>query len=131
MKHRLGEVLFAPADIVLDNENVLQPEVFFIAADRRSVAEDDYVQGAPDLVVEVVSAGTVKCDRGDKLKLYERYGVGEYWLVDTRTRSVEVYTNADRDFTLQEVYAEDHDMVRSAMVLSGFEVRHATVFAGL
>ena len=130
MSLTLGEVLFAPADVALDDENVLQPDVFFIAAGRQNLTQGDYVQGAPDLVVKVVSVGTVKRDRGDKLKLYERYGVREYWLVDARTRSVEVYVNAGNDFTLQEVYAENQDIVRS-LALQGFEMNLASVFEGI
>lgn len=128
--HHLGEILFAPADVALDDENVLQPDVFFIAAGRQNLTQGDYVQGAPDLVVEVVSVGTVKRDRGDKLKLYERHGVREYWLVDARTRSVEVYVNTGNDFTLQEVYAENQDTVRS-LALQGFEMNLASVFEGI
>lgn len=87
--HHLGEVLCAPADVAEDDENVLQPDVFFIAAGRQNLTQGNYVQGAPNLVVEVISVGTVKLDRGDKLKLFERSGASEYWLVDARTRSVE------------------------------------------
>ncbi len=128
--NHLGEVFFAPADVALDDENVLQPDVFFIAAKRGDVATGEYVQGAPDLVVEVVSMGTVERDRGDKMKLYERCGVHEYWLVDARTHSVEIYTSSERDFELRELYAENHDMVGS-FTLEGFEMTLESVFEGV
>lgn len=130
LNNHLGEILLAPADVALDDENVLQPDVFFIAAKRSDVATGEYVQGAPDLVVEVVSMGTAKRDRGDKMKLYERCGVREYWLVDARTHSVEIYTSLERDFELRELYAENHDMVRS-FALEGFEMRLESVFEGV
>jgi Uma2 family endonuclease len=129
-KQVLGEMFFAPADVALDDENVLQPDVFFVAAESKERTSGDYVQGAPDLVIEVVSVGTVKRDRGDKMKLYERCGVREYWLVDARTRSVEVYVNAGNDFNLQEVYAETQDLV-SSLALQGFEMPLQAVFEGI
>src|SRR5262245_27648731 len=79
----LGVVAVAPVDVVLDREKnlVLQPDVLFVAAKRLSIIRDQ-VWGPPDLVVEVHSESTRIFDRGEKLRLYRRYGVRECWLVD-------------------------------------------------
>gem|GEM_PF-3699559 len=69
-------------------------------------------------------------NRGNKLKLYECCGVPEYWLVDARIRLVEVSANAGADFTLQEVYAENQDTVRT-LALQDFEMTLANVFEGI
>jgi Uma2 family endonuclease len=74
---------------------VLQPDVLLIATERLSIVRDQ-VWGAPDLVVEVMSAHSADYDRGEKLVWYRQYGVREYWLVDLQHEEVTVmdYTAA-------------------------------------
>jgi Uma2 family endonuclease len=81
----------APVDVVLDESAalVVQPDIVFIARNRRSIVRDR-IFGAPDLVVEVLSPGTARRDRTTKLAWYRRYGVRECWLVDLRRRSLEI-----------------------------------------
>lgn len=87
----LGRVGIAPIDVVLDAgaDLVVQPDVLFVAADRQAIIRDQ-VWGAPDLVVEILSPGTERHDRGEKLGWYRQYGVRECWLVDPRVEGVEV-----------------------------------------
>jgi Uma2 family endonuclease len=87
-----GVIFVAPVDIVFDGENVLQPDVFWVAPNSECVpVEDRYFQGAPDLVIEILSPTTARRDRDLKFGLYEKYGAREYWLVDPDARFVEVY----------------------------------------
>ena len=87
----LGVVCVSPIDVVLDRTGALivQPDIIFVAADRREIIHDR-VWGAPDLVVEVLSPGTKRRDHTKKLRWYGRYGVRECWFVDPIGRSVEV-----------------------------------------
>ncbi len=87
----LGQVCVSPVDVVLDEHAplVVQPDVVFVARDRMTIVRDR-IWGPPDLVVEVLSAGTASRDRTTKLAWYRRYGVGECWLVDVRAHSLEV-----------------------------------------
>ena len=87
----LGHVLGAPLDVVLDDRNVLQPDVLFVSNERAAVLERKNVQGPPDLVVEVLSPGTERLDRVRKLGLYGRFGAAHYWIVDIDARAVEEY----------------------------------------
>ena len=86
---RLGEVAVAPVDVVLDHAKALivQPDVIFVSAERAAIIRDQ-VWGAPDLVVEVLSAGSAHYDRTEKLGWYRQYGVRECWLVDTEAAQV-------------------------------------------
>jgi Uma2 family endonuclease len=73
----------------------VQPDIVVIAAARRGIIDDDWIRGAPDIVVEILSPGTQRRDRGVKLKLYDSQGVGEYWIVDPTARTVEVWRFED------------------------------------
>ena len=76
---------------------------FMIVCDKNKIKRT-HVEGAPDLVVEVLSPGTAKRDKSHKKNLYERCGVREYWIVDPAGRSVEQYVLEDGAFTLRDVY---------------------------
>ena len=89
-EHEVGVVYDCPVDVLLSQINVLQPDILFISRTRESIVEEDYVRGAPDLVVEVLSPSTSHRDRGVKMDLYARFGVREYWIVDPEARSMEV-----------------------------------------
>jgi Uma2 family endonuclease len=90
-KHGLGTVYPAPFDVVFSQYDVVEPDILYVSNARASVVTAKNVQGAPDLVVEVLSESTAKIDRSTKLKLYARYGVMEYWVVDPVAYSMEIY----------------------------------------
>lgn len=89
-------------DVYLTETDRVIPDVMIIC--NRDILKRNGIYGVPDLIVEVLSHGTEKKDRGYKMELYERCGVREYWLVDTENHSVEVYLLKDRKFVLDEVY---------------------------
>ena len=95
--HPVGEVRFAPLDVILSEFDVLEPDLLFVLNEHRDFLQD-WVRGAPDLVVEILSPGTEARDRGIKLKAYARYGVGEYWIVDPNAQVIEVYRLAAEGF---------------------------------
>ena len=86
----VGSVFVAPFDVVLSDTDVVQPDVIFVSQERAHIVTRDNIQGAPDLVIEVLSLSTSHRDRTFKRALYARHGVGEFWLVDTDARSIEV-----------------------------------------
>jgi len=77
-----GRVLLAPLDVVLSNYDIVEPDLLFIAGDQTGIMTEKNIQGAPALVVEVMSKRTRKRDVQIKRRLFERVGVREYWLVD-------------------------------------------------
>jgi Uma2 family endonuclease len=94
----LGEVFVAPTDCILSNVTVVQPDVLYVATDRLAIISERGIEGAPTLVVEVLSPSTAHLDRGRKMKLYAEHGVPYYWIVDPESRSVEAYTLAGAEF---------------------------------
>ena len=73
-------------------EEGVQPDLVFVSEARRGILAKEGLRGAPDLAIEVLSPSTASRDRGVKLKLYERQGVEQYWIVDPETAVVEVWS---------------------------------------
>ncbi|MDR2183933.1 MAG: Uma2 family endonuclease [Clostridiales bacterium] len=92
------------------NDNILVPDVMIVC--NKDIIKDDAIYGAPDLIVEVLSPSTTKRDRADKMNVYEKYGVKEYWIVDPKSKSVEVYWLEDGKYCLNNAYVihSDHEM---------------------
>ncbi len=90
-RRKLGRVFVAPLDVVFSPYDVVEPDIIYISRERGSVLTEKNVQGAPDLVVEVLSETTARTDRTIKLKLYGKFGVQEYWIIDPEGPSAEIY----------------------------------------
>ncbi|MCG6869587.1 MAG: Uma2 family endonuclease [Gammaproteobacteria bacterium] len=101
---RIGEVLYSPVDVVLgeaDAREVVQPDILLVASERLSIIAEEEIRGAPDLVVEILSAGTELRDRTYKKILYGRFRVREYWIVDPAERTIEVHGLTQTGLELQ------------------------------
>src|SRR5271157_788448 len=94
--HKLGEVFGAPFDVVFSEFDVVEPDLIYISNARANVLTNRNVQGAPDLVVEVLSEGTARVDCSIKLKLYAKFGVQEYWILDPEGPSAEIYRRGEK-----------------------------------
>ena len=121
----LGRVFVAPLDVHLPTGDIVQPDVMFIRAENAGIVED-WVHGVPDLVVEVISTTHAERDRIVKREVYERAGVSDYWLVDPRSRSVELF-RLDAEAYRPAGYLEGAGTVRSPR-LPGVEVEVARLF---
>jgi Uma2 family endonuclease len=93
--HDLGEVFVSPFDVLFAEGDYVEPDILFVGSDRKELLSDRGVEGAPDLVVEVLSPSTAARDRGVKLERYRHFGVPEYWIVDLDERAIEVWRLAD------------------------------------
>lgn len=93
---------FFEHEVHLDDENVFVPDVLIICDKNKIKA--NWIDGVPDLVVEVLSPSTTINDRGIKKDVYERSGVKEYWIVDPSAKSIEVHYLKDGRLVLDHVY---------------------------
>jgi Uma2 family endonuclease len=89
-KNDLGEVFVAPYDVVFSKWTALEPDLLFIRKDRRSIITEANVQGAPDLVIEILSPGNKAHDRKTKRDAYEKAGIPELWYFDPEEKSAEI-----------------------------------------
>lgn len=119
----LGHVLMAPTDVVLSEHEVVQPDLLFVAREHLERIGEAYLDGAPDLVVEIVSEATRRRDEVLKRHLYERHGVGEYWLVDPVVEVVKVFRRtADGTFERLPELSLEADDTLSTPLLPGLEI---------
>jgi len=85
----IGEVLYAPIDVILSETSIVQPDLVYLDTARLGAISRRGIEGAPSLVIEVLSPSTAVIDRNTKRQLYARHGVPFYWLVDPEGRAVE------------------------------------------
>ena len=93
-----GKTIVSPMDVILSDDTILQPDLLYIAKSRRHIIKQR-VEGPPDLVIEIVS-GTSRRDRIEKLDLYAKYGVAEYWIVDPQAQHIEFLLNENDRFVV-------------------------------
>ena len=98
----------APTDVVFDEYNVVQPDVF-VVCDKKKITEDN-IQGAPDLIIEVTSPSTLLKDKREKKNLYERFKVKEYILVYPEGEIVERFYLKDNKYSTPEVFNWDETL---------------------
>lgn len=122
-----GTTLIAPFDVVLSDSVVLQPDVLFISRERYHLITASCLNGGPDLVVEVISPTSGRNDRIKKSRLYRKYGVKEYWLVDPSAKTVEVLTADDRGWYQAGAYDEEDTLI--SPLLSGLQIELIKIFA--
>ncbi len=122
----LGRTYIAPFDIVFSNHDVVQPDVIFVSNDRLDIITPDNIQGAPDLVIEVLSPSTAHRDRTFKRALYARHGVREFWLVDTDTRTIEVLLLGAEDYETIATYGAEQPL--TSPTLTGFTLNIDDIF---
>jgi len=101
-----GLTIPSPLDVILSNDTILQPDALYISEERRHIVKDR-VEGAPDLVVEILSPGTGRRDKTEKLDLYAKYGVAEYWIVDPATQVFEFLLLKEGSYVIQQ-QPDDH-----------------------
>jgi len=118
VRHGLGELFANPVAVRLAEKTIVEPDLLFIARERADIVAELSVNGAPDLVVEILSPSTAKRDRTVKAQLYARLGVSHYWLLDPQERRL-------------QAFALDGGEYRCAIVLDGNAPFEPSLFPGL
>lgn len=123
----LGEFFYAPVDVFFDDHNAVQPDICFLTTERSFLIDlNEGILGAPDLIVEILSPGSLRFDRGDKKDLYERFAVKEYWIVDPNNRAVEVYFMRENAYAVHDIFEAGGKI--TSTVLLGFELEINELF---
>lgn len=122
-KNAAGNVFNAPIDVILSPDTIVQPDLLFIRAGREAIVTERAIEGAPDLVVEILSRSSARQDRVVKASLYARHGVTHYWLVDPEARTIELY-ELEGDAYRLIAKAASQETLRPSL-FSGLEIRSA------
>ena len=125
----IGRVFTAPFDVIFSEFDVVEPDLLYISRERsQEIETSPWVKGAPDLVVEIGSPSTRKRDETIKRRLYERFGVVEYWVVDPEIDAVKVFRRTnDRYARVAELLLENDDVLTTPL-LPDLELRLAKIF---
>jgi Uma2 family endonuclease len=126
--HSLGDFLSAPTDVVLSDHDIVQPDLLFISNERRAIVEDKNIQGAPDLVIEILSERNRRLDEVIKRQAYERFGAREYWILDPRWKTVQVLERASEGLRRKPQLSVAAGDVLTTPLLPGLEISLAEIF---
>ncbi|MGI6362997.1 MAG: Uma2 family endonuclease [Bacillota bacterium] len=96
----LGEIFFAPLDVTLGDFTVVQPDILFISGTQKDIVKETRIDGAPRLVVEIISETSRRKDRLRKRQIYQEAGVQHYWLVDSYEKTFECLALRDGEYIL-------------------------------
>ena len=125
----LGRIFAAPTEVILTDPegiNIVQPDIIFVSKEREYIITRPNIQGAPDLLVEILSPSTGRRDRTTKLDLYARHGVGEYWLADPDAQTITVMLLKEGEYeTVGKFSIED---TLTSPTLKGFSVSLDRIF---
>jgi len=106
----VGVVAVAPLDVRLSHDTAVQPDLIFVSNARANIIRENYIDGAPDLVVEILSPSTAAHDRATKLALYAEAGVPEVWLLDPNAKTVEVLKLQGKKYLMDAALAGDQKL---------------------
>ena len=122
----IGYIYIAPFDVVFSNHDVVQPDVVFVSNEREHIITQSNIQGAPDLVIEVLSPSTAHRDRTFKRALYARHGVREFWFVDTDAHTIEVLLLGASGYETVGIFGAGQTL--TSPTLTGFNLNTDEVF---
>lgn len=120
VQHHLGILLSAPTDVLLTQDTVVQPDILFVKAERSQIVTRQNVAGAPDLVIEILSPGTARRDRREKLEAYAAFGVPHYWILDAERHTLESLELHEGGYVL--IYLGRHNDVFAPTLFPGLTI---------
>lgn len=113
-----GFLVCAPMDVKLDEGNVFQPDILYITEERKAEIIKDRIEGAPDLVIEILSPSNAYYDLRQKKDIYEKYGVKEYIIIDPIAENAELYALKDGTYYLHQKAQKPEEL--KSLVITNF-----------
>ena len=127
LSNKLGKLYAAPMDVYLTEFDLVVPDLTFVSKNNEALHKNElYIEGVPDLIVEILSKGTQNVDRGKKNTQYKKFGVKEYWIVNPRSKSIEIYEWVNGDYELFSDAEETGEI--ESKVLTGFKLEVGDIF---
>lgn len=127
---KLGRLYAASADVVFSDRWVYQPDLFFVAADRLDIIKSRHVSGAPDLCIDILAPSTTAWIAARRRRVYERFGVKEYWLVNPFDKMLALWSSGD-DWKYELIGEYQEKQIAFSQLLDGLSVGISALFEGL
>lgn len=105
-----GEIFIAPLDVTFEDISVVQPDLFYVSGEQKRIVKDARIDGAPALVIEVISPSSNRKDRMQKLRIYQRAQVKHYWLINPEEKTFECFALREGSYFLAAT-GMDEDVV--------------------
>ena len=125
-RNPIGKLFDAPFDVYLDEINVFQPDIIIVLNERLRILTEEGAEGAPELVVEILSPKTRRLDLINKKQEYARAGVKELWFIDPEPRTLMVH-QFDPD-GVEKIRQVDEEGTLTTELLPGFKLAIAAIF---
>ncbi len=125
-KNKIGKIFVAPLDVYFSETEVYQPDIILLLTESFSKMKENKIEGAPDLVMEVLSPSTAYYDLKHKKSIYEKNGVKEYWIVDPMEKTIEIFELQNGKFTSRGELSKN-EIAKSKLII-GMEVSLETIF---
>lgn len=110
-----GLVVLSPMDVRFDNDNIFQPDLIYISKEKINEIVRDVIEGAPDLIIEILSPSNAYYDLRQKKDVYQKYGVKEYIIVDPIAFNCELYVLKGGEYQLDQK-KEKNEILNSALL---------------
>ena len=124
----IGRVFLSPLDVIFTLHDIVEPDLLFVASDQLEIMTEKNIQGAPAIVVEVVSKSTRSRDERIKRELFERGGVREYWIVDPDRSQLIVHGREGDGFDARTTLSADNRDVLTSALIPGFSLAVSDLF---
>ncbi len=128
VSNKMGKFYQAPFDVIFDEGNIVQPDLLFVSNENKDIINEKGVFGAPDLIVEIISKGTIIRDYLEKREDYQKFGIKEYWIIDPQNQFIQIFSlEANKYIPYSSADGEESINVKS-IVLKDFELQWSELF---
>lgn len=125
-ENKIGELFHAPCDVVFNNTNVVQPDIMVILNKNLQIIKEKNISGPPDIAIEILSESTAHKDLIKKRRLYEKFQVKEYWVVDPMEKLIAIYSLKNERFEEIKTYSKKEKL--TSPILKGFSLQLSDIF---
>lgn len=128
-KEESGRIFIAPYDVVLDEFNIVQPDIIYVSKENNNIITEKNIKGSPDLVIEILSPSSAYVDLVEKKEIYEKFKISEYWIIDPQKQWLEIFSLKGSKYT-SSVKIDRKGKIKSS-TLNKFNIDISRFFEGL
>lgn len=128
VSNKLGKFYQAPFDVIFDEGNTVQPDLLFVSNENKEIIKERGVFGAPDLIIEIVSKGSIIRDYVEKKEDYEKFSIKEYWIIDPQNQFIQIFNLEANKYKPYSSADGEESLIVKSIVLKDFELKWSDLF---